>query len=108
MKSLLMFGLVSLICAPVFASTYTGAVQTVIVQASSSGGTRVSILTSAATACPSYNGSFAFEFAGTSGPGASWLAGLYAAKAAGAEVAIYGTGACDQYGVEVVNYIYFY
>ena len=106
MKSLLTSIVACLICGPAIASSFTGTVQSIVVQGTSSGGTRVSVLTSGITVC-STAGAFAFEFAGPTGPGTSWLAGLYAAKATGETIAIYGTGTCDQYSVEVLNYIYF-
>lgn len=78
-----------------YASTYQGLVQEIRISASSSGGTRVSVLTSGTTDCrDSDNHWYAFEYSKT-GPGSAWLAALLSAKVAGETLVIHGAGTCD-------------
>jgi hypothetical protein len=102
------FGAVSLVAiGPALASTYTGSILQVQIEASSSGGTRVSIQVSGTTSCvnPSWHASwYAFEYSGDNGPGKAWLAALLAAKTSGQPIDLHGTGTCDQYGIELLSY----
>jgi hypothetical protein len=87
------------------ASTYRGIVQEIGIAASSSGGTRVSVLTSGTTDC---NGSdnhwYSFEYS-KAGPGSAWFAALLSAKVAQETVVIHGAGTCDASGMERVTAI---
>jgi len=73
---------------------------------SGSSSDRVSILMGGATACGGSPGWFAFENA-DSGLGKSWLDALMMALVFGKQVTIVGTGTCDGFGVELINYIDF-
>ena len=92
-----------LMAAPVMATNYTGPVQTLRF---STGVTpaRVSISVgpTVTTACntPWYS----FENA-DSGLGKLWVATLLAAKAQGRTVFVSGTGTCDNWSIERVNFI---
>lgn len=87
-----------------YASTYQGLVQEIRISASSSGGTRVSVLTSGTTDCHgSDNHWYSFEYLKT-GPGSAWLAALLSAKVAGETLVVHGTGTCNG-GMERVTEI---
>ncbi|MFZ1869543.1 MAG: hypothetical protein WAU49_13765 [Steroidobacteraceae bacterium] len=85
------------------ASTYQGVVQELDIAATSSGGTRVSVLTSGSTSCQTGdNHWYSFEYSSQTGPGPEWLAALLSAKVTQATIMIHGTGACDASGMERV------
>jgi hypothetical protein len=91
------------------ASTNTSAVLDVRMNPSTTvGNARVSILLSGATSCAGGGGWYAFEYP-DSGSGAAmgkaWLAGALSALASGRSLTIGGTGACDAFGIETINYI---
>lgn len=98
-----LWALISLSLATANASTYRGMVQEIGIAASSSGGTRVSVLTSGTTEC---NGGdnhwYSFEYS-KAGPGSAWLAALMSAKVAGETVVIHGAGTCDASDTEKVT-----
>jgi hypothetical protein len=104
-KSGLAAAIFSVVTGTAFATTYSGTVVDVRVNASSTGGTRVSLLTTAATACTGAANWYVFEYSGSNGPGSAWLAEALAAKISAQPVVIYGTGSCDPSGVEVVGTI---
>lgn len=63
------------------ASTYQGVVHELDIAATSSGGTRVSVLTSGSTSCRAGdNHWYSFEYRSQAGPGPAWLAALLSAK----------------------------
>lgn len=85
-----------------YASTYHGIVQEIGINASSSGGTRVSVLTSGTTDCHGGdNHWYSYEYS-KAGPGSAWLAVLLSAKVAQETVVLHGTGTCDALGMERV------
>lgn len=90
------------------ASTNTGQVVDIRSNLTSTGNTRLSILiTGNGTNCSS-NGWYYVEYPDTgtgAGAGKAWLATLLAALNSGRQVTIAGTGACDPYGLEGINYI---
>src|SRR5579859_3706230 len=90
----LVVAMVSVAGGPVLATTYSGTIVDVRVNASSSGGTRVSLQTTASTACTGAANWYVFEYSGSTGPGSAWLAQALAAKISGESVVIYGTGTC--------------
>ena len=90
-----------LIAAPVMASTYTGTVQTLRFSTGTSAA-RVSVSSTQATSCGQQW--YGIENA-DSGVGKIWTAALLAAKGQGKTIVITGTGTCDGWGVEPVNYI---
>lgn len=101
MKKLLL-GLVFIGVSIAYASTYHGIVQEIRIAASSSGGTRVSVLTSGTTDCHDGDSHwYSFEYSRT-GPGSAWLAALLSAKVSGETVVIHGASACDGSGMERV------
>ena len=80
MKKLLPFLILTGV-SPAHASTYQGVVQELDIAAVSSGGTRVSVLTSGTTSCRvADNHWYLFEYSSQSGPGPEWLAALLSAK----------------------------
>jgi hypothetical protein len=86
------------------ASVFVGTTTDVIVQPSPTtpGAIRISIIVPNPPApCPSI-GAYAYEYSGTD-LGKTWTALLLAAQTATRQVQIDGTGASDQYGVEVVS-----
>lgn len=90
----------------VFASTYTGPVLAVQIQASliTPGTVRIGVQISGSTACAN-TAWYSAEFPDSSGSGKAWIAALLAAQARGANVTIGGTGTCDGYSVESIYYI---
>lgn len=85
------------------ASTYQGVVRELDIAASSSGGTRVSVLTSGSTSCRAGdNPWYSFEYSSQTGPGPEWLAALLSAKVTQATIVIHGTGSCNVSGMERV------
>jgi hypothetical protein len=90
-----------------YASTYHGVIHEIRIAATSSGGTRVSVLSSGTTDCGpgnAINHWYSFEYSPT-GPGAAWLAALLSAKITQASIIIQGTGTCDASGMETVSSI---
>jgi hypothetical protein len=91
------------------ASSVTTQVLDVRMNASTvtAGSARVSVLTSGSNSC-STGGWYAFEYP-DSGSGAAigkvWAASVLSALASGRQVAIYGTGTCDQFGIEILSFI---
>lgn len=91
------------------ASSVTTQVLDVRMNASTvtAGSARVSVLTSGSNSC-STGGWYAFEYP-DSGSGAAigkvWAASILSALASGRQVAIYGTGTCDPFGIEILSFI---
>jgi len=88
------------------ASSFTGAIQGIIVQPSpyTSGNVRVSVhITTGTTAC-SNTSWYAYEYSPTTGSiGQIWTAYLLAAQTLAQMVTINGTGTSDQANVEVLS-----
>jgi len=106
MKIRLMFAGV-LLASAAHASGYTGTLQKVQTSASptTSGNTRTSINTGNVTSCTgTYAGWYSFDLPSAS-VGSVWLATLLAAITTNNQVVIVGTGTCDAYGLEIVEYI---
>jgi hypothetical protein len=86
-------------------STYTGKVVTIRSQPSPSvsGHVRVSVQVNGTTSCP-FGGWYSYDVA--DGPvGDMWRDQLITAQSRGRTVSIAGTGTCDPFGVESVNFI---
>ena len=91
-----------LVASMVFASTRTGPIQRIRINAGTTAA-RVSIFMGTPTDGPN-NGWFAYENAST-GLGLVRTSGLLAAYESGQPVTIVGTGTCDTFGVERINFI---
>ena len=102
MKRVLVFSSVMLASAALHASTVTTQLLNIRSNATGSGGTRISVLTTGATSC-STQGWYSFEF--VDGVGKVWVASLLAAQASGRSVTIHGNGTCDPSGLENISYI---
>ena len=108
-KTLLTTLLVMATCAA-DASTMTTQITDLRFSSSSisTANSRVSIKISGTTSCSSNPGWYSYEYP-DSGPGAAlgkaWTAALLAALSDGASVTIFGTGTCDNFGIEVVSFI---
>lgn len=102
----LLANLILLSISTAYASTYHGVVQQIRVAATSAGGTRVSILTSATTDCRgdrTNDRGYSFTYSANAGPGKAWFAALLSAKVTQQTVVIHGTGTCDASGMEGVT-----
>jgi hypothetical protein len=86
--------------------------QVIIVRSAASaqtpGNTRVSVqIAGAVTSCP-YAGWYSYDYP-DSGPGSGigklWSAKFLAAQASGRSVGVSGTGSCDSYGIETIQFV---
>jgi hypothetical protein len=97
-------GLCILLTAPMaFATTITGQIQRIRINTGTNNSPRISILMGGSTACGA-QGWFAYEAAST-GVGLLMTNGLLAAYESQQPITIRGTGTCDAYNVEIVNWI---
>lgn len=93
-----------LLATAAFATTVTGRIETIRMSSGTAGSPRVSLYTGKTTACVGASGWFAYESA-SSGVGLLMTNGVLEAYNDGKTVRIVGTGTCDAFGVERVNYI---
>jgi hypothetical protein len=101
----MLVGLSILAMAPIAsASSLSGRIQRIRLSSGTGGSPRVSILMTGNTSCAAVNGWFAYESAST-GLGFVNTEGLLAAYKSGRSITIQGTGTCDPFGVEKINFI---
>ena len=99
-----LLGLCIFLTAPMaFASTLTGQIQRIRINTGTNKSPRISILLGGNTACAA-QGWFAYESASTD-LGLVSTNALLAAYESGQPITIVGTGICDVFNVETINYI---
>lgn len=93
-----------LLATTAFATTITGRIETIRMSGGVAGSPRVSLYTGKPTACAGSPGWFSYESA-SSGVGLLMTSGVLEAYNGGKTVRIVGTGTCDAFNVERINYI---
>jgi hypothetical protein len=106
LKKLALIAALACMSAVASASSFTGTIVNISTQLSVDGTniTRVSIHTGAATSC--VFGWYAFQYASNgAGQGPLWAAQLLDALLTQESITIQGTGVCDAYNIETINWI---